>query len=77
MILAMVLMLSMVPTEYTASDRACTAVNRLYELDLFRGTGIDEDGKPMFELDREVTRAETITIVLKLLGKADKAGRTV
>lgn len=75
-ILAVALMVSMIPTAYAASDSALMAANRLYELDLFRGTGIDEDGNPMFELDRQITRAETITIVLKLLGKADEAWKT-
>ncbi|NLV85887.1 MAG: MBL fold metallo-hydrolase [Clostridiales bacterium] len=44
----------------------------LYELGLFKGTGTDSDGNPMFSLEREPTREEAVAMLVRLLG-ADEA----
>lgn len=45
----------------------------LYELGLFRGTGTDKDGKPVYELGRTPTRAEALTLLIRLLGEEEEA----
>lgn len=72
-ILAVVLMLSFVPTAFAASDEALDAADKLNALGLFSGTGTDADGKPIYELDRAPTRQEAIVMLIRLLGKIDEA----
>ena len=45
----------------------------LYELGLFRGTGTDKNGKPVYELGRTPTRAEALTLLIRLLGEEEDA----
>ncbi|MCI5497952.1 MAG: hypothetical protein MR419_00190 [Clostridiales bacterium] len=45
----------------------------LYNLGLFRGAGVNPDGSPQFDLDRAPTRAEAVTILVRLLGKEAEA----
>ena len=45
----------------------------LYDLGLFRGTGIKADGTPEFELNRAATRAEAVTMLVRMLGEEDLA----
>ena len=49
------------------------AADKLYTLGLFRGVGDNADGTPNFALDRAPTRAEAITMFVRLLGKDDEA----
>ncbi len=49
------------------------AAETLYKLGLFRGTGVNEDGTPKFELDRSLTRQEAVTMLVRLLGKEPAA----
>lgn len=73
LILLIVLMLSLVPAAFAASDEAVSAANALHELGLFNGTGVGADGKPNFDLDRTPTRNEAVTMLVRLLGKEDEA----
>lgn len=57
----------------TATSPAQEAANALYELGLFNGTGTNEDGTPIFELDRAPNRQEAITMLVRLLGKEEEA----
>ena len=57
------------PSEESPID----AANKLYKLGLFRGVGINADGTPNFDLDRAPTRAEAITMFVRLLGKENEA----
>ena len=45
----------------------------LYALGLFRGTGNDAAGQPVFELDRPLNRHEAVTMLVRLLGKEGEA----
>lgn len=73
-LLALVLLLSLIPTPaYATSDEATTSANALYQLGLFNGTGKDAQGNPIFQLDREPTRNEAVTMLVRLLGKEDEA----
>ena len=54
-----------------AADRweAENAAWTLYNYGLFQGTGTDEDGYPIFSLDTAPTRAQSVTMLVRLLGK--------
>lgn len=56
----------------TQEDPDTYAANLLYQLGLFRGVGENEDGSPDFDLDRDPSREEAVTMLVRLLGK-DKA----
>ena len=45
----------------------------LDNLGLFLGTSTNEDGTPYFSLGRAPTRAEAVTILVRLMGKEDEA----
>ena len=68
-LLAVCLLLAMIPAAYAAQTEAAEAADTLYALGLFKGTGTDADGKPVFDLDRAPTRAEAVTMLVRLLGK--------
>lgn len=74
LILVFVLSLSlMVPSAFAASDEAVQAANALHTLGLFNGTGKDANGNPIYDLDRQPTRQEAITMLVRLLGKEKEA----
>lgn len=56
-----------------ASSEALSAADSLHELGLFAGVGADESGRPIYELDRRPTRAEAVTMLVRLLGAAEEA----
>ena len=72
-LLAVCLLLAMIPAVYAAQTEAAGAADTLYALGLFKGTGTDADGKPVFDLDRAPTRAEAVTMLVRLLGKESEA----
>ena len=55
--------------EATATRRA----NELYAAGLFNGYGNDANGNPVFGLNDTATRAQGITMFVRVLGKADEA----
>jgi len=52
---------------------APSLADALFELRLFVGTGVNEIGDPMFELNRSLTRMEALTLVIRLMGLEDRA----
>ncbi len=50
------------------ASAASDAADTLYSIGLFQGVGLDNNGEPIFELDRAPTRAEAITMLVRLLG---------
>ena len=62
-----------VPAGAAVSTGAQDSVQLLYNLGLFFGTGVNADGTPQFDLDRAPTRAESVTILVRLLGKEAEA----
>lgn len=66
--LALCLVLTLSPFASAAGGEAADAAQALYELGLFRGTGENADGTPVFDLDRAPTRAEAVTMLVRLLG---------
>ena len=70
----LVSLISSISPVYAVSDEEATqAANALYELGLFNGTGVDANGNPIFDLERTPTRAEAVTMLVRLLGKGDEA----
>ena len=67
-VLALCLMLALAPAASAAGDAADEAAGALYEMGLFQGTSVNADGTPVFDLDRAPTRAEAVTMLVRLLG---------
>ena len=61
-----------------AADRweAENAAWSLYGYGLFQGTATDKDGYPVFELNAAPTRGQSVTMLVRLLGKESEALRT-
>lgn len=73
-ILSVTLLCTFVPAaSAVASVDAERAAQSLYDLGLFQGTGNNADGTPNFDLDRTPTRAEAVTMLVRLLGKDAEA----
>lgn len=73
-LLSLCLLLALAPTvAYASTDEMTADANALYQLGLFNGTGKDAQGNPIFQLDREPTRNEAVTMLVRLLGKEDEA----
>ncbi|MCD8035992.1 MAG: S1C family serine protease [Clostridiales bacterium] len=58
---------------YAADSEQIQAAWNLYSLDLFSGTGTNDDGTPIFDLDNSLTRAEAVTLILNLMGLSGEA----
>lgn len=67
------LMIASVTFIFAASDVAVQSADALYELGLFKGTGVKDDGTPEYSLDKTMTRQEAITMLVRLLGKENEA----
>ncbi|MBO5516579.1 MAG: DNA/RNA non-specific endonuclease [Firmicutes bacterium] len=72
----LIVILNVVPAS-AASAEAQTAADTLYGLGLFSGTGVDQDGAPIYRLDQTLSRQEAITMILSLTGKTEEARKTV
>lgn len=72
-ILTLVMIISLVPFAAAASDEATEAAEALYELGLFKGTGTNPNGTPIFDLDKTPTRNQAIIMLVRLLGKEEEA----
>lgn len=73
LMLTLALVLCMIPTAFAASSEATEAADAINALGLFNGTGTDANGKPIYDLDRAPTRAEAVTMLVRLLGKDEEA----
>ncbi len=71
--LAILLLLSLTPRAGAASSSAFGSASALYTLGLFKGTGTNSDGTPIYELDRAPTRAEAAVMLVRMLGKENEA----
>ena len=49
------------------------AADALHEMGLFLGTGDKPDGTPTYELDGNLTRAQSVTLLIRMLGKDREA----
>ncbi len=72
-LLAVLLVVSAMPMAFAATPQATAAADALHELGLFNGTGVNPDGSPRFELDRAPSRHDSVTMLVRLLGKETEA----
>jgi hypothetical protein len=52
---------------------APTLADELFKLKLFVGTGTDASGKPIYELNRQLSRIEALALVIRMMGFEDEA----
>lgn len=73
-LLALTLLLGTLPSAFAAQTRTpYEAASALYTLGLFQGKQMSADGTPVFALADTATRAEAVTMLVRLLGKEDDA----
>lgn len=72
-LMVMLLALALFVPCAAADEEAQAAAEKLNALGLFGGTGTDENGDPIFELDRAPNRYEAVTMLVRLLGKEAEA----
>ena len=70
---ALLIVLSLSTAAFAADYSAEESANALYELGLFQGTGETASGKPIYSLDAAPTRAQAVTMLVRLLGKEAEA----
>ncbi len=74
LLLILLLLISLASPMALAADKSeISAANSLYELGLFEGVGENNDGTPVYELDRVMNRSEAVTMLIRLLGLEDTA----
>ena len=61
------------PQAAYAKSAAEPLADILYEEGLFQGTGMTERDEPIYQLYGSVTRAQAITMLVRILGKEDEA----
>lgn len=71
--LILLIVFSCLPGVFASSDKAQASADALYSLGLFKGTGVDSSGRPVYELDRAPTRQEAVVMLIRLLGREDEA----
>lgn len=69
LLMAAVMMLSLTVTASAATTAEKRTADALYSLGLFLGTGNNSDGTPVYELDNNLTRAQAIVLLVRMLGK--------
>ncbi len=57
----------------TAPTKGQESADFLYDLGLFRGTGMNAEGLPVFELERAPSRIEALVMLLRLMGLEQQA----
>ena len=72
-LLVLLLVCSIAQVTLADETEADAAAEYLYQMGLFKGTGVDENGDPVFDLDRAPTRYEAVVMLVRLLGKEDCA----
>lgn len=62
-----------VPTLAAPAEEAEAAAWQLYYMGLFLGTSTDEEGFPVFSLEETPTRAQGVTMLVRLIGQEKAA----
>ena len=73
LLLALILCFAMAIPAVAASDTAIASAENLHLYGLFKGVGTNVDGSPNYDLDRGLTRAEAVTLLVRLLGREPAA----
>ncbi len=71
--LVLLLCLLLVFTFTAGAVYETSAADELFSLGLFNGTGVDATGKPVYALERTMTRGEALTLFVRLIGKENEA----
>ncbi len=72
LLLVTAMVLAMTPIAFAAAP-AMQAADALHALGLFQGTGTDENGAPIYALDRTPSRQEALTMLVRVLGEEKAA----
>ena len=72
-LLASIMAFFLLPTAFAVTEEATEAAEALYELGLFKGTGTNADGTPVFALENTPTRNQAVIMLVRLLGKEGEA----
>ncbi|NLL39188.1 MAG: serine protease [Clostridiales bacterium] len=73
-ILIVIILILSIPVSGGAADRVeIRAAYTLYNLDLFKGTGTNSDGTPIFDLDDPLNRLQAVIMLVRMLGKEEVA----
>jgi len=72
-VLAVLVTTALPLTALATGPDAASSAEFLYELGLLRGVGTKNDGTPDFALERQPTRCEAVTMLIRLLGKEQEA----
>ena len=75
LLLCVVMLASMVviPVQAAYTPQHTAQAETLYELGLFRGTGTNPDGTPIYALDKTATRMQGLIMLIRLLGEEEAA----
>ena len=73
LLLTALMVCALMPSAAAANTDATEAAETLYELGLFRGTGTNPDGTPIFALEQTPTRNQAVIMLVRLLGKEQEA----
>lgn len=60
-------------TRTYAASADLQSANALYELGLFKGTGVNANGSPEYSLDKNLSRPEAVVMLIRLLGQEKEA----
>ena len=71
--LVMAVSLAVLPAQAAYEPQYTAEAETLYELGLFKGTGINADGTPVFSLENNATRLQALIMLIRLLGQEDEA----
>lgn len=71
--LILVIALLISSTSVYAADITKSSADALHSLGLFNGSGVNADGTPQYNLENNLSRAEMVTMMVKLLGKEEEA----
>ena len=71
--LTVILLLSISPVALAADHAEARSAQTLYALGLFKGTGTNADGTPIFDLDKTPTRNQALIMLVRLLGREQEA----
>lgn len=72
-LLVALLFCSIVTPASAANGQEENSAQVLYTLGLFKGTGTNPDGTPIFDLDKTPTRNQALIMLVRLLGKEEEA----
>lgn len=75
LLLSIIMVTSMVviPAQAAYAPQHTAQAETLYELGLFRGTGTNPDGTPIYALDKTATRMQGLIMLIRLLGEEEEA----